>query len=504
MRKNQMIRAAVAMLTTILLLNGCGKKEEPAPLKDEQKTEETAGQKMEEKTTGAAFAETQGKGFIIDLPKGYTFDTNWHNWKSPDGTVAVWTVDASLFEKKENFEQAMESFHGKRKEAETGGYDTTMIENKDAEGVYSTRYFVNFNGKVEGYYGAGLTVSTSKSDYAPTCTQDILDMVASIRKAGGAADRKKIMEQMNLHFKPEQSAKMTDFMAYGLYAFEGDTGYGQLFDKNGKSVLARFDVEKDGDFAKVVNEKVLQDDTLASYVTLHGDNVYYIRNEDGIYRVPKTGGEPQKIIDDAAEYIQIVGDKLYYCSKGYHYMRADLDGKNRETVLDKEVYYPYFLTDEWMVYQDNGDQESLHLRHIPSEIDWKVTTGDTQSPILWGGDLYAAIKTDDSYHLAKIDINHPKIENEKVTFPIETGTQPIATTLRITYKGTVYNGTDTGYEIEHWKNVRNENPDAEEASIYQYTGPDYTIRQEFKGNKVKSTALSRVDTGGEQTVPFMK
>lgn len=41
-----------------------------------------------------------------------------------------------------------------------------------------------------------------------------------------------------------------------------------------------------------------------------------------------------------------------------------LDGKNKETVLDKGVFYPYQVSSKFLIYQDDADGETLHVYNM--------------------------------------------------------------------------------------------------------------------------------------------
>ncbi|MBQ6501482.1 MAG: DUF5050 domain-containing protein, partial [Mogibacterium sp.] len=94
--------------------------------------------------------------------------------------------------------------------------------------------------------------------------------------------------------------------------------------------------------------------------------------------------EEKQLVNDAY-YLQIVGDYLYYCKyendRAVNYCRADLQGENEEVVFDKEIYWPY-LVDNQLYYQDDADNETLHVYDLESKEDKKITDNRTYQYVL--------------------------------------------------------------------------------------------------------------------------
>ena len=135
---------------------------------------------------------------------------------------------------------------------------------------------------------------------------------------------------------------MSTFITGGHYTADENIIFGEGFAEDGTVELVRMDLVNNGPFADVDSYTVLEKGFAPCYVTLYGEDVFFIHFEDGgIYKVPKDGGTPELVVSDAAEYLQIRDGSLYYCDKNYTFCRADLDGGNVTTVIDKEVYYPY-------------------------------------------------------------------------------------------------------------------------------------------------------------------
>lgn len=502
---------AVSVLAMTLPLSGCGKKADtPVEEKQEQtKNEETpeaekpVPSENAPSNIGVTFDKGKNAGFVIDLPDGYVYDSGWFNWKSPDGKIAIWVNDGTLIDSEDGYKNLLEMAKGEQKKLKVGPYEAIAVERKADDGGLSVDYYVKFKKKIKDFYGYHVQVTTTEKSYEDMESKAILYSIGSVREMGGAADKEKLLKSLHFDFKPEDSVKMSNFISgYGSYALEENTFYGQMY-KDGKAVLARFDVEEDGDFAKPVNIKVLDQESGVGDVTIRGDHVYYIRNNNGIYRVKKDGGQPEEVVPGAEDYLQFVGDEMYFVQDGYRLKKASPDGKEITTVIDREIYCPYFLDKDWLIYQDDADNECLHLRHIPTKLDVKLTQQKADCPILRGGYLYAVFGDEGEYKIARIDINHPKMTADKVEFPTEVSNRRSYALFSINYAGMIYSGTGTGYDIKDWKNL--ENKDGTLKEEYRYVGEKYQISYVYDSdNQLKDIMLARTDTGGGQALPDVK
>ena len=135
-------------------------------------------------------------------------------------------------------------------------------------------------------------------------------------------------------------------------------------------------------------------------------------NESAIYRFRLGGDEEQRIVDNAI-YLQVVDDSIYYCEadadKTIRYCKADLEGKNEEVILDKEIYLPYLLGNT-LFYQDDADNETIHMMDLNTKEDVRITTQKTYGYILNDDYMYCILNDnstlDEDYDgtLAKVDL----------------------------------------------------------------------------------------------------
>jgi hypothetical protein len=446
-------------------------------------------------------------GFVMDLPSGYRYDGAWSCYLSESTGVKIWVSDANFYDTENEFLSVLEDHQDETREVDLGVLPAWVYE--DPAGFYGaeSHYCVSLSEYYQGKSGCHILVSHEAGDMAATQTQEILDCLKTIRMEGEAVgDREAAAAEANadpyeslvIDFTPAETAAMSTFISGGRYAVDGDSVFGQAFASDGTVEFVCIDLAKNGAFADVGNYVVLEKGAMPTYVTLHGDDVYYMHSDGGLYKISRDGGEPQLLISDAAAYLQIRGEKLYFCDENYTFCSADLDGGNVTPVLDKEVYYPYFINDQWMIYQDDADDESLHLRHARSGEDLTLCPIPGYSPVIYGTDLYFVASSNGDRTLAKIDMTYKPGATDN--FGIEYGDLAEAADITISAAGDLYFGLTYGLHIDRWRDA--ENADGTYELFYRYLGESYELYWEFDENgRISAIYVTLVESGGSQSLP---
>ena len=261
----------------------------------------------------------------------------------------------------------------------------------------------------------------------------------------------------------------------------------------------------------------------ATYISIYKDYVFYIRAGKDIYCVGKDGSNPRRIIENASEYLQIVNNKMYWSDSSYHFKSAKMSDilayingkkdsldKDINTVVDKEIYYPFMLNKEWLLFQDDADHEALHLRHIPSKQEATLTQTPAHGPVIYGSDIFFKSAKDGVNTLAKLDLNATKIDYnaEKKTYfsdfsSIEYSGNAFSGQITIDKNGYSYAGLKQNFEISRWKEI--DAPEDRIQYLYEYFGKDFTIYWEVeKTGAVKAINVRGNDiVSGIQSLPRM-
>lgn len=518
--KGLALSASVALLSLALL--GCGGGEELKTMDNQPSDTQSTTQAAESSAKNAQAAKKEasqalspdpvgagaGDIFSINLPVGSTFDENMSCYKTPDGAVSIWTSDASSFEKEDNFKDAMALLSGSPKKIDKGPYILYLIEEPGAIYGPTTHYFVDFKGQYKDLYGCKIYISSNNGKIEDTQTDLLENAVLSVRKKGDPlpegvgpiAEKEDPFASFKLSFSPEQSAAMSNFMNGGRYVSDGERYYGLAFGADTNAELASFKLKSENGGLKPEEAKIL---TKTDFYTLHlsGDLLYYIQFEGGLYSLPKTGGEPQLLQAEAGDYLQIVGDHLYFADKNYHYCRTDMQGQNLEKVIDKEIYCPYFLSEDWLLYQDDADGERLHLRHLPSGADKAITREKADMPVIWGNQLFCIMKTPEGNRLAKIDLSkyNKDAKADELPFPVEMADKPISSNLAISYDGYLFTGTSMGRQTDLWKDLTAKDETAVESFVY--AGKNVDIRFLQPGETVERIDLLDKTSGAITAMP---
>ena len=472
-----------------------------------------------ESLKGVDAAVRYEQDFIIDIPDGYRFDDGWSCYTNSDG-VQIWARDMDIYEYDHNFEDVLEM-------AGVTGDGTPLGQfrywSREAVEFYgpSTHYYVSFEGCYDDYYGCHLFASVPEgTDIKLTQTQDIIDMLTTIRRQGenvgeqGSAHAAAApagteapaeteaphspFEELDFYYSGEECAAMSALMNYGRYSSEGDTLVGLSFTTDGEPRLVRMDLQRSGDVPEIADYAVL-DKTSPRYISIQDGFVYYNRDNEGICRAALTGGDVEVLVPHYADYLQLCGGYLWYCNGDCRLCRADLDGRNEEIVMDKEIYFPWLLDEDWLLYQDDADGETLHLRHLPSGEDARVCDEVIYNTYLWEDSLFALVTGGDYPYLAKIDLNHPEIAYDEASgsfsysFPVEYSEEPILATVCFAADGSIYTGTPYSTSVDLWAEAVNEEGDDD--FFYAYSGPRWEVYWELSEGVIRSIGL--VDrTGG--------
>ena len=204
------------------------------------------------------------------------------------------------------------------------------------------------------------------------------------------------------------------------------------------------------------------------------------------------------MISDLSElsFLHFHHNKLYFTAENHHFFSSDLSGNDLQPVLNKEVYYPYFLDDDRLLYQDSADGETLHLFRVSDGTDIQITDAPSFHPILSGSSLYFLSAEDNTLHLSCMDLSSPSPDTE-LPFPVETSSLPFSQEFSIFHNKLCYNQHET--DLAHLATV-SDALDNEPPHRVLHIGTSFLVSAEmddYGGENVRALYLVDPLTGQE-------
>lgn len=272
-------------------------------------------------------------------------------------------------------------------------------------------------------------------------------------------------------FDSNETSAMSSFMEGGWYSVKDNVLYGLTHVNDSKPKLGATPFGMKGDFPEFKETKVLDENGGAYYLQMEGDYLYYIRDYKEICSVKIDGSDAKTLYTGDCDYLQIYDGRLYFADANYHFVCTDMDGKDLKTVVDKEIYYPYFICKDWLVFQDDADNESLHLYNIVVGEEFNLTNTPTHRPILDGKYLYYMSNQDDAYSLCRMDISNPDTLKE------ERSEKLLLSSEYMIDDQYIYVVNNTAREKEQWKELTTTGDVVTMTQMYVSEG--YTISHEL-------------------------
>ena len=292
-------------------------------------------------------------------------------------------------------------------------------------------------------------------------------------------------------FTVEETCAMSNFMMYGRYLVEDNVVYGLTHSAGTKGLLGATAFTMVGDFPNFEETKILDNNGDATYLNKDGDTLYYILNGNQICSIGIDGSNRTVLYEGACDYMQIHEGKLYFADENYHFVSMDMDGENLTTVVDKEIYYPYFIEKDWMVFQDDADDESLHLYNTNYGTELNITYIPCYCPIMDGKYLYYVDAAAEEKYLARIDMSNPDV------FYCEVSENTLTSSEFMIDDEWIYTSNNQSVEKENWKNLSGKGTELTEMEMY--VSKDYNIYQKYdaQGLIIDKTLLSQETSGGK-------
>ena len=293
--------------------------------------------------------------------------------------------------------------------------------------------------------------------------EDIESAEREAEAAALAAIKPASVFDMNVSFSEADTEKMSNYMLFGRYYLDDGTMFGMAYDKSGSlPSLVKAPISIVGTAPSQEAFTVLDRHVNANFLTRVGEKLYYIRidRETGMSSLAYINLKTEKVIELGSEmhemaYLQIRDGRIWYTGEEHRLYSCKMNGSDNKLELDKIVYDPYFLTDDWLIYQDEEDGETLHLRCIGDGTDIKITETRSFNPIVNGTALYFTSIPDagGQAYLSRIDLSCPLKEGD-FCFAIESSKLSMSKSFYI-FESTIYGENNSSVMIDNWKELTN-------------------------------------------------
>lgn len=293
-------------------------------------------------------------------------------------------------------------------------------------------------------------------------------------------------------FNAEQTRAMSNFIMYGRYWVEDDVVYGLTHAAGLQGAFAATSFHMKGDFPEFEETKILDDRGVATYLNKVGDVLYYVMNGEEICRINVDGSGLETLYKGVCDYMQIHNERIYFTDENNHFVSTGMDGKDLKEVVNKEVYYPYFIGSDWMIFQDDADSESLHLYNTTFGEEVNITYVKSYSPIMNGKYLYYIDASDGDNYLCRIDMSDPE------RFLCERSEKTLSITDYVIDGEDIYFVNNTCVALEKWQDVEITDEAitemeiylSDEYNIYHYFDKDELISGKYLMSNTESGATS--------------
>ncbi|MDO4393073.1 MAG: DUF5050 domain-containing protein [Bacillota bacterium] len=221
--------------------------------------------------------------------------------------------------------------------------------------------------------------------------------------------KSKLIEGWNVVLNDEEVYAMSNAMIEGSFVEADGMLYGDYGgDEWGKGAFMVAKIKGD----KLKDKTIIAKDTKVSNLSVYDGNVYGILDSEKIIKVEVGKTKTETIYKGTCNNMQVTKKGIYFTDEKERYCKVDLEGKNKETVLNKKVAYPYQISSKFMVYQDGADGETLHMYNMKENSDKKISNMVSYQPMLYGDYMYFYTpgNYEDVYHMCRIDMYSGKVE----------------------------------------------------------------------------------------------
>ena len=318
---------------------------------------------------------------------------------------------------------------------------------------------------------------------------------------------------LSVSFSEEETRAMSRFMLQGRYWSDGSALFGMAFDKNSSLPdLICTSVDLTDALPSLSPYTVLDRHVNATFLTSVPGGLVFIRHDrdadtSSLARLNLESLTVEILTDNIPylSYLSFRNNRLYFTGEDHHYYSSAPDGSDLTPVLEKEIYYPYFISDDWLLYQDCADNESFHLFRLSDGADVVLTSVPSFHPVISGSMLYFLTQQeDDLLHLSCINFSKPS-SSPDMLYDLEVSPLPSSGEFYIS-GNTLYGCNQLKTDLLRWKQFSDYTADALPSFRTFYADDTFLISIEmddYQGGNIRSIYLQDVFTGKEAVFPHV-
>ena len=318
---------------------------------------------------------------------------------------------------------------------------------------------------------------------------------------------------LSVSFSEEETRVMSRYMLQGRYWSDGSALFGMAFDKNSSLPnLICTSVDLSGALPSLSPYTVLDRHVNATFLTPVPGGLVFIRHDrdadtSSLARLNLESLTVEILTDNipSLSNLSFHNNHLYFTGENHHYYSSALDGSDITPILEKEVYYPYFLSDDWLLYQDCADNESFHLFRLSDGADVSLTSVPSFHPVISGSMLYFLTQQEDNLlHLSRINFSKPSSSPDTL-YDLEVSPLPSSGEFFIS-GNTLYGCNHLKTDLPHWKQFSDYVADDLPSFRTFYADNSFLISIEmddYQGGNIRSIYLQNILTGKEAVFPHV-
>ena len=324
------------------------------------------------------------------------------------------------------------------------------------------------------YQGKEINIILEKTENVPECFQQHPELTFGVK------------------YSNKDTRAVCNFVLDGQFLIEGDRLYGKSFAKD-ECIFGYGTIEDTSNGITIGDFQVLEKGGQAKFLNIDEGYIYYLwapadGSTESIRRINVETGKNKIIREGNVDYLQLRYNKLYFCDENYMFHEMNKDGSDDEIVVEKEIYVPYVIDKDWLVYQEDRDGERLHLKKMGSDYDRALSSERTYAWTIVDKTLYYAStgdKVDENKHrcrLHKLALDSLKIAENTDKLETETSRKYMGDSFAIDGK-LIFGGDGSCEQLDSWENYSNElYKNSGQGNYLVFVDGKYIILEKMTGN----------------------